>query len=252
MSPATVGAILDAIARTVAVEAGAEITLEANPSSVEAARFRGYRAPASTACRSACSRSTTPICARSAACTRSSEALAAIDVARATFERCLLRPDLRAARARRSQAWRAELGEAPGARGPAPLALPAHHRAGHAVRRAARARQAARARRASRRTPSTTLTQELTRAARPAGLRDLQPRRARRGVPPQPALLALRRVCGHRPRRPRPRRRSAARAAPPRPSGSPSAGLRCVEARGPRHRGEHGAEPEPSRPTRRC
>ena len=44
MQPATVGAILDAIARHWPVAAGAEITLEANPSSVEAARFAGYRA----------------------------------------------------------------------------------------------------------------------------------------------------------------------------------------------------------------
>jgi hypothetical protein len=33
-----------------------EVTLEANPTSVEAERFRGYRAPASTASRSACRR----------------------------------------------------------------------------------------------------------------------------------------------------------------------------------------------------
>ena len=44
MSAATVAAILDAIATHWRVEPGAEITLEANPSSVEAARFRGYRA----------------------------------------------------------------------------------------------------------------------------------------------------------------------------------------------------------------
>jgi oxygen-independent coproporphyrinogen-3 oxidase len=43
MSAATVGTILDAIARHWPVAARAEITLEANPSSVEAARFRGYR-----------------------------------------------------------------------------------------------------------------------------------------------------------------------------------------------------------------
>ena len=44
MSTDTVGAVLDAIGRHWAVEPGAEITLEANPSSVEAGRFRGYRA----------------------------------------------------------------------------------------------------------------------------------------------------------------------------------------------------------------
>ncbi len=44
MQPATVGAILDAIARHWTVAAGAEVSLEANPTSVEATRFRGYRA----------------------------------------------------------------------------------------------------------------------------------------------------------------------------------------------------------------
>ncbi|MEM1265344.1 MAG: radical SAM family heme chaperone HemW [Pseudomonadota bacterium] len=44
MAPETVGAVLDAVGRLWAVEADAEITLEANPTSVEAARFRGYRA----------------------------------------------------------------------------------------------------------------------------------------------------------------------------------------------------------------
>jgi putative oxygen-independent coproporphyrinogen III oxidase len=43
MQPATVGTILDAIARHWSVAADAEVTLEANPTSVEAARFRGYR-----------------------------------------------------------------------------------------------------------------------------------------------------------------------------------------------------------------
>ncbi|WBU30227.1 radical SAM family heme chaperone HemW [Rhodopseudomonas palustris] len=44
MQPSTVAAILDAIARHWQVEPGAEVTLEANPTSVEATRFRGYRA----------------------------------------------------------------------------------------------------------------------------------------------------------------------------------------------------------------
>ena len=43
MKPETVGAVLDAVARYWTVPAGIEVTLEANPSSVEAERFRGYR-----------------------------------------------------------------------------------------------------------------------------------------------------------------------------------------------------------------
>ena len=44
MEPATVARILDAVAANWTIADGAEITLEANPSSVEAERFRGYRA----------------------------------------------------------------------------------------------------------------------------------------------------------------------------------------------------------------
>jgi putative oxygen-independent coproporphyrinogen III oxidase len=43
MQPTTVAAILDAIARHWSVAPDAEVSLEANPTSVEAARFRGYR-----------------------------------------------------------------------------------------------------------------------------------------------------------------------------------------------------------------
>ncbi len=44
MKPETVSAMLEAIAANWTVPDGIEVTLEANPSSVEAARFRGYRA----------------------------------------------------------------------------------------------------------------------------------------------------------------------------------------------------------------
>jgi len=43
MQPQTVGAVLDAIAKHWRVAADVEVTLEANPTSVEATRFRGYR-----------------------------------------------------------------------------------------------------------------------------------------------------------------------------------------------------------------
>lgn len=42
MQPRTVGAVLEAVAANWTVPAGIEVTLEANPSSVEATRFRGY------------------------------------------------------------------------------------------------------------------------------------------------------------------------------------------------------------------
>jgi oxygen-independent coproporphyrinogen-3 oxidase len=43
MQPNTVGAILDAIGKAWPVASAVEVTLEANPTSVEATRFRGYR-----------------------------------------------------------------------------------------------------------------------------------------------------------------------------------------------------------------
>lgn len=43
MKPETVAALLDAVAATWTIAPGAEVTLEANPSSVEAGRFAGYR-----------------------------------------------------------------------------------------------------------------------------------------------------------------------------------------------------------------
>ena len=44
MQPATIAALIEAVAAAWRIAPGAEITLEANPTSVEANRFRGYRA----------------------------------------------------------------------------------------------------------------------------------------------------------------------------------------------------------------
>lgn len=44
MQPQTVGAVLDAIAKNWTVASDAEVSLEANPTSVDATRFHGYRA----------------------------------------------------------------------------------------------------------------------------------------------------------------------------------------------------------------
>ena len=108
MEPATVEHVLDAIADAWAVEPDAEITLEANPSSVEADRFRGYRT-------AGVNRVSLGVQALNDADLKFlgrlhnvDEALSAIELARATFPR--LSFDLIYARPDQTAAdWRAEL-----------------------------------------------------------------------------------------------------------------------------------------------
>jgi putative oxygen-independent coproporphyrinogen III oxidase len=87
MQPATVGAILDAIARHWRVAAEVEVTLEANPTSVEATRFRGFRT-------AGVNRVSLGVQALDDAALKelgrlhsAEEALAAVAIARATFDR---------------------------------------------------------------------------------------------------------------------------------------------------------------------
>jgi putative oxygen-independent coproporphyrinogen III oxidase len=111
MTPATVGGILAEIAALWTVEAGAEITLEANPSSVEAERFQGFRAAGVNRV-SLGVQSLVEADLRALGRLHSvAEAKAAIAVARATFERFTF--DLIYARPQQTEAaWRAELSEA--------------------------------------------------------------------------------------------------------------------------------------------
>jgi oxygen-independent coproporphyrinogen-3 oxidase len=113
MRPETVGAILDSVAANWHVPAGIEVTLEANPSSVEADRFRGYRA-------AGVNRVSLGVQALNDADLRFlgrlhnvAEALRAIDLARAIFPRMSF--DLIYARPHQApEAWAAELEEAIG------------------------------------------------------------------------------------------------------------------------------------------
>jgi oxygen-independent coproporphyrinogen-3 oxidase len=113
MAPATVAAILNTIANCWSVEPGVEITLEANPSSVEADRFRGYRA-------AGVNRVSLGVQALNDADLKAlgrlhtvAEARAAVNVARTTFDRYSF--DLIYARPRQSaDAWRQELKDAIG------------------------------------------------------------------------------------------------------------------------------------------
>ena len=111
MSAQAVGGILDAIAQVWTVAPGAEITLEANPSSVEAGRFRDYRA-------AGVNRVSLGVQSLDDAALRTlgrlhtaTEARAAIEVARSTFDRFSF--DLIYARAGQTvETWRSELAQA--------------------------------------------------------------------------------------------------------------------------------------------
>jgi len=111
MKPETVGGILDRVSRAWPVAPDAEITLEANPSSVEAERFAGYRA-------AGVNRVSLGVQALNDGDLRTlgrlhsvAEARRAIDIAARTFERFSF--DLIYARpAQTPEAWRAELSEA--------------------------------------------------------------------------------------------------------------------------------------------
>lgn len=111
MQPQTVQHVLDEIVRHWPIADGAEITLEANPTSVEAERFRGYRA-------AGVNRVSLGVQALDDASLRSlgrlhsaQEALAAVKVARENFPRISF--DLIYARPQqRPEEWRSELQEA--------------------------------------------------------------------------------------------------------------------------------------------
>ncbi len=108
MRPETVAAVLDAIARHWTVATDAEITLEANPTSVEATRFAGFRAAgvnrASLGIQSLDDAALRALGRRHTA----QEALAALRIAQSTFERSSF--DLIYARAGQTpQSWEHEL-----------------------------------------------------------------------------------------------------------------------------------------------
>jgi oxygen-independent coproporphyrinogen-3 oxidase len=87
MQPATVAAILDAVAKHWTVAPDAEITLEANPTSVEAERFRGYRAAGVNRVSLGVQSLDDRVLKELGRLHTAQEALAAIAVARSVFER---------------------------------------------------------------------------------------------------------------------------------------------------------------------
>ena len=207
--------------------------------------------PGSTGCRWGCRRSTTPTCGRSGGCTTSPRRVRAFEVARGDLPAGQLRPDLcPPGPDPRRLAGRARPGAGDGGR--PSVALPADHRARHPLRRPRRPRPAARParRRGSRPTMYRADPGDLRRG-RAAGLRDLEPRPARGGEPAQPRLLALRRLCRHRPRRARPadrRRRALGDRGAARARGLARGGRDRTAAAAPRAP----RSPRPSRRSRCC
>ncbi|HEY5607862.1 MAG TPA: radical SAM family heme chaperone HemW [Alphaproteobacteria bacterium] len=108
MQPATVGGILDAIGKHWTVALDVEVTLEANPTSVEATRFRGYRAAGVNRVSLGVQALDDGALKELGRLHTAQEALDAVAVARANFERYSF--DLIYARPRQTpQAWADEL-----------------------------------------------------------------------------------------------------------------------------------------------
>jgi oxygen-independent coproporphyrinogen-3 oxidase len=108
MQPATVAAILDAVGRHWHVAADVEVTLEANPTSVEATRFRGYRAAGVNRVSLGVQALDDGALRRLGRTHTAAEALAAVAIARQAFARYSF--DLIYAREDQTpQAWAAEL-----------------------------------------------------------------------------------------------------------------------------------------------
>ncbi len=108
MAPATVGGLLEAVAQAWSLEPDAEITLEANPTSVEAERFRGYRQAGINRVSLGVQALNEPDLRRLGRLHSADEALAAVRIAARTFERYSF--DLIYARPHQTpEAWRAEL-----------------------------------------------------------------------------------------------------------------------------------------------
>jgi putative oxygen-independent coproporphyrinogen III oxidase len=108
MKPETVGAILDTIGRHWSVAPDVEVTLEANPTSVEATRFRGYRAAGVNRVSLGVQALDDVSLKELGRLHTAQEALDAVKIARSAFERYSF--DLIYARPGQTpQAWRTEL-----------------------------------------------------------------------------------------------------------------------------------------------
>lgn len=111
MEPATVGRVLDAISGLWSVDPAVEVSMEANPSSVEAGRFRGYRTAGVNRLSLGVQALNDTDLKRLGRLHDTAQAKTAIDIARSTFERISF--DLIYARpGQDATSWRAELAAA--------------------------------------------------------------------------------------------------------------------------------------------
>ena len=111
MKPQTVGAILEYIAKLWPVTANAEITIEANPGSVEASRFKGYRDAGVNRVSMGLQSLRDDELKKLGRIHTVAESKAALEIARSTFDRFSF--DLIYARPKQTpQDWRTELAEA--------------------------------------------------------------------------------------------------------------------------------------------
>ncbi len=230
MQPATIAGVLNSIARHWRVAPDAEITLEANPTSVEATRFRGYRAAGVNRVSLGVQALDDRVLAELGRMHSAREALDAVAIARSVFDRYSF--DLIYARpGQEPKDWASELQRGAGRGRRAPVALSTDHRAGHAVCRAPCRGQIAAARRGHRARALRHDPGDLRRA-RPAGLRDFQSCAARRRMPAQSRLLARPRICRHRARARMAGSISTASGMPPQPKSGRKPGSTRVEAHG--------------------
>ncbi|MEX0971448.1 MAG: radical SAM family heme chaperone HemW [Paracoccaceae bacterium] len=111
MPPALVGALIDEVAKLWVLEPDAEITLEANPTSVEAERFRGFAAAGVNRISMGIQALNDPDLKALGRMHSTAEAMQAFDIARSLFKRVSF--DLIYARQNQTlAAWEAELGTA--------------------------------------------------------------------------------------------------------------------------------------------
>ena len=179
MEPATVAAVIDAAREHWAPADDIEITLEANPNSVEAARFADLAAAGVNRLSLGLQSFDDGALAFLGRAHSAREGLRALEIAQRHFRRVSF--DLiYALPGDTEDSWSATLGQALGLGTDAPLALPADDRAGHALRQHGRAAASSSRSMPTSRPRSVRADRRHDVGRRPAGLRDQQPRAARR------------------------------------------------------------------------